>query len=112
MNTLDFRFVFFIVTSSMFGIVFFIFDLWEADRSRMIDIYLSQSEKLSAAKDRIKYLENHDILKDLYVCEERLRDSERIVESIYNVRADLEFCYEELRGLDYELIELRSSCGF
>ena len=112
MSALDIRYVFLMATLSTLGTSYMIYVAWQTEVARHARAYIEISESLDAANARVRLLEGQDMFRDLGVCREKLYDAEVLAEKTYTVTHRLSACLESLDASAYEIIELRSECGY
>jgi len=108
---MDLRYTFTVVSLSMLGCIYVVFELWQSDTERRIDEYVRVVKELKVAKERVRELRNSTPRRDLAICQLRLDDALSAQPDIYIIKAELRSCASDLDTVNMELIEAQSDCG-
>ena len=112
MTALDIRYVFLMVTLSTLGTSYMVYVAWQTEVARHAKAYVRLADRLRESNDQIYDMRRADVYRDLGICREKLYDAELLSETTYGVRHELEACSLALEASTYEIVELRSECGY
>ena len=107
---MDLRYAFTVVSLSMLGCIYVVFELWQSDIDLRVSKHMRTVGELRVAREQIRELQNSTPRRDLAICQLRLDEALLVQPDIYMVRSELRACMSDLDRVTMELIETQSEC--